>query len=71
MTAKIKKTYYYVPCDAGNCVNSEYRHYFRLYADSGDGKPLLVQQGLADKIDEWEKDYHAVMNVNNPYPTLD
>lgn len=68
----MKKTYYYVPCDAGLTCNPAYRHYFRLYCDSGDGKPRLVEQGLADKIDDWERSFPGVtLNANNPYPTMD
>jgi len=70
----MKKTYkyYYIPCDAGNSVNGPYRHYFRLYADSGDGKPRLVDQGLADKIPAWEAKYpNLELSIHNPYPMLD
>jgi hypothetical protein len=68
----MKKTYYYVPCDGGPNVNQEFRHYFRLYVDKGDGKPLLVNQGGAELIPIWEAKYPGVtINVNNPYPLLD
>lgn len=70
--SKAKKEYYYVPCDGGLNVNSEFRHYLRLYSDCGDGKPILVDQGVADKIPEWEKSYPGVhISIENPYPRLD
>lgn len=67
-----EKTYYYVPCYGGPNVNQEFAHYFRLYVDKGDGRPLLVDQGLVDKLDGWIAKYPGVtINVNNPYPQLD
>ena len=66
----MKNKYFYVACDAGDPVNPEFRHYFRLYKKDGE-RPILVEQGLAPKIDEWEKSYDASFEITNPYPNLD
>lgn len=66
----MKTKHFYVACDAGLNGNPEYRHYFRLYKNDG-SKAILVDQGLAPKIDAWEKQYSATFEQINPYPNLD
>jgi hypothetical protein len=63
--------YFYVACQAGLSANEKYRDYFRLYKNNPDGKPRLVDQGLAEKIKGWRKTYSAELNLTNPYPELD
>lgn len=67
---KTKDTYFYVACDGGLNVNETHRHYFRLYKDNENG-PLLVDQGLANKVSSWVEKYDATLNMENPYPNLD
>lgn len=66
------KKYYYVACEASDeqKVNPKFQHYFRLYKTEG-GAPILVEQGLTDKIEEWEQRFGAVFENINPYPELD
>jgi len=64
-------SYFYVACEAGASANEEYRHYFRLYRNHPDGKPRLVDQGLAEKVAEWGAQFNATLSTNNPYPHLD
>lgn len=67
----MNNSYFYVACEAGASANEQYRHYFRLYRNNADGKPRLVDQGLAAKVPEWNEKYNAVLNSTNPYPELD
>jgi hypothetical protein len=67
----MKDEYYYVACDGGKMVNKEYRHYFRLYNKKQDQSPILVDQGLPNKIPLWEKEFSAILEYENPYPNLD
>jgi hypothetical protein len=64
--------YYYVACEACDeqKVNPEFKHYFRLYKTVGT-TAVLVEQGLAIKINDWEQRFGAVFKNENPYPELD
>jgi hypothetical protein len=65
--------YYYVACEASDeqKVNPEFKHYFRLYYGDVGTSAILVEQGLAIKINDWEQRFGAVFENENPYPELD
>lgn len=67
----MQNNYYYVACDGGINVKEKYRHYFRLYKRNPDGVSRLVDQGLSEKISDWENKYQAALELENPYPLLD
>jgi len=72
----MKNDYYIVTCDAGTevKVNPGYQHYFRLYRKNDKGVSILVEQGLGNKLEYWEKRFGVVYNIEddvNPYPELD
>lgn len=61
----------YCYCDAGvTKANEAFRHYVRLYKVEN-GKYILFDQGLVDKIQGWESQYSATMTTSNPYPEFD
>lgn len=68
----MKYEYYYVACEANekDKVNDQFKHYFRLYKTNGT-TPILVDQGLAPKVEIWKEKFKAEFNSENPYPHLD
>jgi hypothetical protein len=68
----MKERYYYVACEANekDKVNDKFKHYFRLYKENS-GKPILVDQGLSEKIETWKQKFKAEFNTENPYPQFD
>jgi hypothetical protein len=68
----MKNEYYYFACEAQekDKVNDQFKHYFRLYKTDG-SSPILVDQGLAPKVENWKQKLNATFNLENPYPHLD
>ena len=76
------RKFYWVPCKdetanasfkdkEGNVIQEDTQNYFRLYGvTKEDNRDVLVDQGRAEKVDEWEKGFGAIVGPS-PYPHLD